>query len=91
MVAFCACWQRRPSRIPISRQELERTTDICYSDLEMGNEEVQSYEACLTDGTTGKFIGTTAKFTAEWKIVSLRPDLWLDGYIKSRFSTYRKR
>ena len=70
---FCQC--RRPLRrhkIPTSRRDLERTTDIFLTDI-MENITLQVNEACLTEGD--KFVGCTAKFRGAWEIVQLRPDL----------------
>ena len=76
MFAFC---RRRGTysspRILPSRTELERTTDIFFADSEMedhGYPEVDT-EACMTEND--QFVGTTAKFDDDGKIVSLRSDL----------------
>lgn len=47
-------------------------------DIMEHDEDQQGNESCLTEGD--KFVGTTAKFSADWDIVSLRPDLRLTGY-----------
>ena len=54
MLKMLRIWEfrrTRPTLIPISRQELERTTDICYTDPDMENieEVLESNEACLVE------------------------------------------
>lgn len=71
-------WRRNKHPIPKTRQELERTTDVCFEEITMEpDDDGQGNESCLTEGD--KFVGTTAKFSADWDIISLRPDLRLAG------------
>jgi hypothetical protein len=76
MLRIC---RRRPTKT-WKRKELERTTDIFLTDTTMDDEDLQGYEACLTDSHGQRFVGTTAKFDAQWGIIQLRPELRLGGY-----------
>lgn len=80
---FCSGDRCRRRRVPPTRQELERTTDIFFEDMTMEcDDDRQGNESCLTEGD--KFVGTTAKFNVDWDIVSLRPDLRVMGYVTHR-------
>jgi len=72
MLRLCK-WLRgsRSSGEP-DRKELERTTDIFFSDMS-NVDPAQGDEACMTDGD--KFVATTAKFTDDWDILPLEEEL----------------
>ena len=55
-----------------SRKELERTTDIGTVDM-IERTDSELNEACLIEGR--KFVASTAKFSPDWDIISLRPDM----------------
>lgn len=77
---FCTAGSCRRSRLQARRRELERTTDIFFEDTVMeADNDWQGNESCLTEGDN--FVGTTAKFSVNWDIVPLRPDLRVMGYI----------
>ena len=67
-------------RPPKSRKALEATTDIFFADS--GMEEYAGFagnESCITEHE--KFVGTTARFEEDGRIVPLRKDLQIKGYI----------
>jgi len=74
---FRRCKSRRRSRAAaaekLRREELERTTDIFFSDMNDVN-PAQGDEACMTEGDN--FVATTAIFDEEWQIVPLCQEMW---------------
>ena len=75
---FKICKRRKRGRLSatlLTRKELEQTTDIFFADSDM-NDLIAYHgnEACIMT-ENDKFVGTTAKFSADGTIVSLRPDL----------------
>lgn len=74
--------RRRHTRV-LKREQLQQTADIFITDTTMDEDDMQGYEACLTDAEGKKFVGTTATFDQNWEIISLRPELRLGGYAGS--------
>jgi len=72
---FRVC-KRRNSRTAAKkaalREELERTTDIFFSDMSSVN-PAQGDEACMTEGDN--FVATTATFDKNWQIVQLKEEM----------------
>jgi hypothetical protein len=79
MLWVCGRQRSRRTRL-LNREKLEQTTDIFITDTTMDEDDMQGYEACLTDPEDKKFVGTTATFDQNWDIIPLRPDLRLGGY-----------
>ena len=74
---FCRCSLSRPPKVPTTRPELERTTDIWLET--MSDVCFQLSEDCLVEDN--KFVGTTAEFNEDWEIIPLRPDLRPKEYL----------
>jgi hypothetical protein len=63
------------SEIVMTRQRLERETDIYFSE----SASMPCDETCLTD-EDNNFVGATGRFNEDWDIVLLRSDRLPKGY-----------
>ena len=68
----------RRHKIPTSRRDLERKTDIVIIDMDQPD-QLLVHESCIVEGD--RFVGCTAQFNDNGEIIPLRPDLHPRKYL----------